>query len=129
MADNKYKAEYAKTGRSSCKLKKCASKNIPKGSLRIGKVKVNPFDESGGLRATRAFSCFLTILPSPLDTVMVEWYHPHCWFNTQKRMRKTSKKIENSADIEGFATLEGEEQQLLLDLISGMPRALPRRFL
>lgn len=36
--------EYAKTGRSGCKLKACASKTINKGDVRVGKVAPSPFD-------------------------------------------------------------------------------------
>lgn len=93
-----FKVEYAKTDKSSCKNKSCASKHIDKGSLRIGKVTPSDRFEEGGLQ--------------------MNWYHPPCIFETFARMRGTSRKVERPADLEGFDALAPEDQSLLRRLIA-----------
>ncbi|KAK3581407.1 hypothetical protein CHS0354_016266 [Potamilus streckersoni] len=94
MSDQKFIVGYAKLGTSNCK--KCKVK-IDKGSLRVGKVVPNPFSDEGG--------------------DMKNWYHPSCIFETFKRARATTKKIEDSEDLEGFADLENEDKDLIKKLI------------
>ncbi|XP_064384237.1 DNA ligase 3-like isoform X2 [Halichondria panicea] len=94
MADARYCVEYAKTGRSSCK--KCKSQ-IEKGVCRIGKMTPNPFSDDGG--------------------DMKVWYHTRCIFETFKRARATTKKIETPADVDGFPELNDPEKQEIKDLI------------
>ncbi|KAL5490807.1 hypothetical protein EMCRGX_G015992 [Ephydatia muelleri] len=97
MADVKYCIEYAKTGRSGCK--KC-KQQIEKGVARIGKVAPNPFSDDGG--------------------DMKVWYHVKCMFETFKRARATTKKIESPADLEGFAELADTEKEEIKQLIKEM---------
>ena len=97
MSDNKFIVGYAKLGTSSCK--KCKTK-IDKGELRIGKVVSNPFSDEGG--------------------DMKQWYHPDCMFETFKRARATTKKIEEPEDMEGFGDLEQKDKDTLNKLIDGM---------
>lgn len=86
MADNRYIIGYAKLGTSGCKG--CKTK-IEKGSLRIGKVTANPFGGDGDMK---------------------QWYHPNCIFNTFKRARATTKKIEEPDDMEGFSEIRQEDK-------------------
>jgi len=99
MADNRYVIEYAKSGRSTCKDTKCKEK-IDKDVLRIGKVTKNFRDESG-------------------DSEMTLWYHAACAFNTLKRARATTKKIEDAGDLDGFEDLKKSDQKTIRDLIEG----------
>uniref|UniRef100_K1Q677 DNA ligase 3 n=1 Tax=Magallana gigas TaxID=29159 RepID=K1Q677_MAGGI len=94
MAENRYTTGYAKLGTSSCK--KCKQK-IDKGGLRIGKVVSNPFSDEGG--------------------DMKQWYHPQCMFETLKRARATTKKIEEPDDLEGFTEIEQSDKDLINKLI------------
>eukprot|EP01029_Cantina_marsupialis_P019698 TRINITY_DN4580_c0_g1_i1.p1 TRINITY_DN4580_c0_g1~~TRINITY_DN4580_c0_g1_i1.p1 ORF type:complete len:1207 (-),score=475.35 TRINITY_DN4580_c0_g1_i1:263-3883(-) len=98
MANNKYEVQYAKSGRSTCKDTQC-KKGIEKGSLRIGKLTPNPFGDEN-------------------DT-MPTWYHPKCMFNTLKRARATTKKIESEEDLIGFDDLEAKDQGFILGLLAG----------
>jgi len=95
MADNKFIVGYAKLGTSGCK--KCKTK-IEKGALRIGKVTANPFSSDGDMK---------------------QWYHPDCIFETFKRARATTKKIEEPDDLEGFGDLKQEDKDRLNDLMKG----------
>lgn len=94
MSENKFIVGYARLGTSSCK--KCKSK-IDKGGLRIGKVVSNPFSDEGG--------------------DMKQWYHPSCMFETFKRARATTKKIEEPEDMEGFGDLQQEDKDSLNKMI------------
>ncbi|XP_021375504.1 DNA ligase 3-like [Mizuhopecten yessoensis] len=93
MADNRYVIGYAKLGTSGCKG--CKTK-IEKGSLRIGKVTANPFGGDGDMK---------------------QWYHPSCIFNTFKRARATTKKIEEPDDMEGFSEIQQEDKDMINKLI------------
>lgn len=95
MADNRFIVGYAKLGTSGCKG--CKTK-IEKGSLRIGKVTVNPFGGDGDMK---------------------QWYHPSCIFNTFKRARATTKKIEEPDDMEDFSELRQESKDEINKLIKG----------
>jgi len=94
MSDARYCVEYAKTGRSGCK--KCKL-SIDKGVGRIGKITTNPFSDDGG--------------------EMKVWYHLRCIFETLKRARATTKKIETPADLEGFPDLKDAEKEEIKQLI------------
>ncbi|XP_071147828.1 DNA ligase 3-like [Mytilus edulis] len=110
MADNKYIVGYAKLGTSGCK--KCKTK-IAKGELRIGKVTTNPFSDEGG--------------------DMKQWFHPNCMFETFKRARATTKKIEEGEDMDGFGDLQQEDKDHLNKMIddsqanSKSPAKTPKR--
>lgn len=70
------------------------------GELRIGKIVTNPFSESGG--------------------DMKQWHHVNCIFETFKRARATTKKIEDPVDdIEGWENLEEDDQKKIRALIDG----------
>lgn len=96
MADNKYVIESASTGRSSCKG--CKQK-IDKGVLRIGKISANPFGDDG-------------------DSMKV-WYHAACMFDAQTRTRGTTKRIEDSDDLDGFNALSASDQAEVGKMIDG----------
>ena len=96
MADTKFKAEYAKTGRSNCK--KCKAV-INKGELRITKQTPSPFSEG--------------------DT-MDQWHHPSCLFQGFQRVRVTTRIIEEPDDLEGYGDLEDSDKKDLLKLIDSM---------
>ncbi|EFA86269.1 SMAD/FHA domain-containing protein [Heterostelium album PN500] len=105
MSNNTYKIEYAKSGRSSCKAKQCKG-NIPKETIRIAKVYPSARFEDDG--------------------TAVDYFHPQCLFDSQVRARKTTKKVEEIEDLEGFEELSKKDQaaikQMLqdhLDLKSG----------
>ncbi|KAK3104567.1 hypothetical protein FSP39_005106 [Pinctada imbricata] len=48
---------------------------------------------------------------------MKQWYHPACIFETLKRARATTKKIEEPDDLEGFGDLEKEDKAAIIKLI------------
>jgi len=96
MASNVYEVEYAKSGRSTCKLKDC-KKQIGKDELRICKKTPNNFFSEDGQA--------------------VEWYHPSCIFSTLARAKKTTKKIEETGDLIGFEYLTDSDRKLVQDLI------------
>ena len=95
MADAEYVIEYARSGRSGCK--KCKEK-IDKGSPRIGKETSSPFSDDGKMRT---------------------WYHVKCIFDSFQRARATTKKIESTADLQGYDTMRKEEQDDVKKLIFG----------
>ena len=96
MADNRFSTDYDKRGQASCK--KCKQK-IGKGGLRIAKVVANFFSEEGG--------------------DMKQYFHPKCIFETFVKARATTKIIEDTTDIEGFADLEQEDKDTIKELIKG----------
>jgi len=69
--------------------------------LRIGKVTKNPFDPDG-------------------DSDMTAWFHAACFITSaQTRMRAGTKKVESEGDLDGFDSLDSDEQDTLRDLLSG----------
>jgi hypothetical protein len=96
MAENTFAAEYAKTGRALCKARKCREK-IGQGELRIAKVHPSSFN----------------------DGMTSDWHHPSCLFESFKRVRKGTKIISSTDDIEGFDTLKADDQELIQRLIDG----------
>lgn len=97
MTENRFMIGYAKMGTSGCK--KCKTK-IEKGALRIAKVVANPFTSEGG--------------------DMKQWHHPACLFDTFKRARATTKKVEEPDDLEGFGELKQEDKDEINKLIKGI---------
>ncbi|XP_072037011.1 DNA ligase 3-like [Amphiura filiformis] len=94
MADNKYAIDYAKLGTSKCK--KC-KQPIAKKDPRIAKLVSNPFSDDGSL--------------------MKQYHHITCMFETFARARATTKKIEDPSDLEGFENMEEPEKKLLRKLM------------
>jgi len=50
---------------------------------------------------------------------MTLWYHAACAFNTLKRARATTKKIEDVGDLDGFDDLKKSDQKTVRDLLEG----------
>ncbi|KYR00475.1 SMAD/FHA domain-containing protein [Tieghemostelium lacteum] len=92
MSDAVYRVEYSKTGRSKCKNSKCKD-TIEKGEMRIGKIFSSDRFTEGG-QAT-------------------DWFHAKCFFESQKRARKTTKKIDDTDDLTDFDDLKEKDQKLL----------------
>jgi len=107
MAENKYTVEYAKTGRSKCKDTKC-KKAIEAHTVRVGKVTKNPF--GGGDDSEESAAS------------MTHWYHMSCIFETLKRARKTTKRIESEDDLEGFGDLKAADQETLRRLLAAVDK-------
>jgi len=104
MAENKYTAEYAKSGRSKCADSKCKTQ-IEKDTVRIGKVTKNPFNADSE------------------DATMTKWYHFGCIFSALQRARGSTKKIESEADIEGFDDLKPEDQEAVKEAMKAGGKA------
>lgn len=51
---------------------------------------------------------------------MKQWFHPACMFETFVRARATTKKIEDPDDVEGFADLDQDGKDVILNLIKGV---------
>ncbi|KAK3880469.1 hypothetical protein Pcinc_015071 [Petrolisthes cinctipes] len=95
MADFPFCVDYDKRGMAKCK--KCKQK-CDKGVIRIGKLVSNHFSDSGGM--------------------MKQWYHVDCLFETFKRARATTKKIDDPVDdIEGWGDLENDDQSKIQKLV------------
>jgi len=92
MSHNTYRIEYAATGRSLCKGSKC-KKGIEKGEIRIGKVYPSDRFETDG--------------------VATDWFHAKCLFESQKKARKTTKKVEDIDDLAGYDDLKQSDQKLI----------------
>ncbi|KAN0029725.1 hypothetical protein ACTA71_007861 [Dictyostelium dimigraforme] len=90
MSNNTYRIEYATTGRSSCKQAKC-KKQIEKGNIRIGAIFPSERFETDG--------------------VGTDWFHPNCFFDKQKKARKTTKKVDDIDDLIGFDDLSKSDQK------------------
>jgi len=97
MADNRFSAEYAKTGRSKCKDKDC-KQLIDQGVLRLAKICKDPFN------------------PGEYKN---DWFHPACLWSAMGRFRPGTKKVESTDDIEGFDELKKSDQQEIKDLVAG----------
>ena len=97
MDEPQFFAEYAKQGRAKCK--NCKEK-IEKSVLRIGRLVPNPFGDDGG--------------------TMKEWYHMPCMFDKLSRTRTTTKRIEKTEEVDGFADLQEDDKQSIRKYISGI---------
>ncbi|XP_045603915.2 DNA ligase 3 [Procambarus clarkii] len=105
MSSFPFYVEYDKRGAAKCK--KCKEK-CEKGIIRIGKIVPNPFSESGG--------------------EMKQWYHVDCLFDMFKRARATTKKIEDPVeDIEGWETLEDDDQKKIRALIDDLQNNISQK--
>jgi hypothetical protein len=94
MANNEYVIEYAKTGRSSCKLKDCKAL-IAAQDIRVGKQ----YDSYFG------------------DHKQNDWFHLDCIFESLAKARATTKKITSSEDLQGFDQLSEADQDFILKKI------------
>jgi hypothetical protein len=94
-----YVAEYARTGRSTCKEFRCKS-TIAKGQLRIGIDAGEETDQSGRIMG---------------------WYHPTCVFRTFGYSSNANKKILSPEDIQGHGNLELDDKALIRGLIADGP--------
>ncbi|KAJ8022059.1 DNA ligase 3 [Holothuria leucospilota] len=97
MADNKFLVDYAKMGTSKCK--KC-KQGIEKKAPRIAKLVPNPFSDDGG--------------------DMKQYFHINCIFESFLRARSTTKKIEDTSDLDGFENMEDVEKNLIRKHIDEM---------
>lgn len=95
MANNRYCVDLAKRGTAACK--NCNVK-IDKGIVRIGKIIPNPFTESGG--------------------EMKQWFHIRCMFDKLSRARVTTKKIEDTDDLEGWDDLDADSKSEILKCLN-----------
>ena len=95
MTDVKFSVDYSKR---LSKCKKCKSE-IPKGDVRLAKLVPNFF---GG---------------DDSDKDMKQFYHIKCLFETFKRARATTKKIESADDIEDFQSIKDADKKLVFKFI------------
>ncbi len=95
MSDTRFSIDYSKR---LSKCKKCKTE-LGKGKLRLAKQVANAFDSNN-------------------DSDMKLYYHIECLFDTFKRVRANSKKIESPDDIEGFSKIQKSDQQSIIDLIN-----------
>jgi len=96
MAENKYIIQYAKSGRASCKDKKCGE-GIANKQLRIGKIYANHLREG---------------------ETKTDWFHAKCVFSALSRARSGTKKIDSTDDLIDFDSIEADDQALVKDLIA-----------
>ena len=110
MATNRYIAEYAVSGRATCKDKDC-KELVAKGSLTLVKVSPNAFNGGEGDMRT--------------------YYHPKCIFATLSRARPDTKRITSLGDIENSKALKAADRKLIETLIATpvekQPKAAPKK--
>lgn len=94
--------ERAKQGRAACK--KCKEKCLS-GELRLAKLVYNPFG-SGKLK---------------------QWHHVSCLFEIFLNQRLTTKRIEDSDDIDGWDNLEEADQEEILKQIEDCEKNLAKK--
>jgi len=87
MTDQTFVVEHAINARSKCK--ECHD-DLPKGELRIGKVIPGKKKEE--------------------NTTSREWFHPKCIFDNFTRVRKGTKVVTSTDDLDGFDGIEESEQ-------------------
>lgn len=92
MSDIKFSVDYSKRA-SNCKECKL---EIVKGDVRLAKITPNPFGGDGDMK---------------------KYYHIKCLFETFKRARKATRKIEASDDIEDFKSIKEEDKKLIVSFI------------
>ena len=105
MADDlPFRAEYAKTGRASCK--KCKT-NIPQGTLRLAVIFQVLFNFSW-LIIDLYLQCHC-FQAAKFDGKMVSWYHFDCFFERQRP--------KSAGDIEHFDQLRWEDQEKINQML------------
>jgi len=100
---HKWKADYAPRGgggRAQCRDPQCLEMAEQAGVKII---------EKGVLRIARR----VLMQDGEEEKIMMMWYHARCMFATFKRSRKTTRCIESPEDIEGFESVESQDQELL----------------
>eukprot|EP01122_Echinamoeba_exundans_P006930 TRINITY_DN2035_c0_g1_i1.p1 TRINITY_DN2035_c0_g1~~TRINITY_DN2035_c0_g1_i1.p1 ORF type:complete len:636 (+),score=171.89 TRINITY_DN2035_c0_g1_i1:96-2003(+) len=97
MANNTYKVEYAKTGRSTCKWKEC-KQTINAQEARVGK-------------------CFPSFFS---DGLQVDWYHPECAFKAMGGMKINSVVAETEDQMEGLDSLQDDDRTKIVELIHAL---------
>jgi len=118
---HKWKADYAPRGgggRAQCRDKDCLERfdqggvtTIEKGCLRIGRRVLMEQDRDGGTA-----------------NISFMWHHARCIFNTFLRARKLTRVLESEFDIEGFSSLQHEDQETIRKLIAGIEKPSNARF-
>lgn len=93
MADARYAIDYAKR---NAKCQKC-KQPTEKGNVRIAKLVPNIFSDDGG--------------------DMKQYHHPACIFESFKRVRATTKVIEDPGDLEGWESIKDDDKEPILELI------------
>ncbi|KAJ1455940.1 hypothetical protein M885DRAFT_518832 [Pelagophyceae sp. CCMP2097] len=98
LGENTYVVDYAKDARSFCREISCKG-NIPKDSLRLGKVPPK--------------------LHSPRhSSARTQWFHCECIFRSFSRMSKTTRTIETWSDVRGIEAVRPEDQEWIYRLVS-----------
>jgi DNA ligase-3 len=95
MSETKFSVDYSKR---LSKCKKCKLE-IAKGNIRLAKNVQNFF---GG---------------EDSDKDMKQYYHIKCLFETFKRAKATTRKIESADDIEDFKSIKEDDKKDILKLI------------
>lgn len=104
MASYPFFAEYAKRGQAKCKT--CKEK-CEKGILRLGKITSNPFSSG--------------------DTMKI-WYHTDCLFESFKKARATTKKMEDpETEIENWDEVEPEDRKKIMGLMDELQDVLEKK--
>lgn len=104
---HKWKVDYASRaggGRAMCRNTECLERHeqagvraIEKGSLRIGR----------------------RVLMESEGAVMIMWYHARCIFHSFTKSRSSTRIIQAEADLEGFESIQPEDQKTLSGIIAG----------
>ncbi|KAJ8613428.1 hypothetical protein CTAYLR_002300 [Chrysophaeum taylorii] len=95
MSSYTFSVEYAKSGRSTCKV---SGEKIEKGEIRIAKN--SEIDRDGE------------------SITMQTWHKVIPFFQMMKRMRKKENQLKTMDDLAGFDELEDEDQEKLEKMLS-----------
>jgi len=109
MAENTYNVAYSTNARAKCKYSGCGE-TIAKDELRFTKSSASAFSD-------KKPKC--------------EFYHAKCMFLAFVRARKTTKKIENVSDIEGYDSINQADKDQIKKYIKefqsgGMKDQVPK---
>jgi len=113
MGVHKWKVEYAQRaggGRAMCRDTDCLVRHEQGGVRAI---------EKGALRIGRRV---LLESSSENPSVVMMWHHAQCIFNTFKRSRKDTRIIQSIEDLEGFESIDQEDQDWLRRILAGAER-------